>query len=106
MAKQSLPSVDDVKPGQAMYRAPDRKLSPSPKISHAEKRHEQAVGAGYQDQVAAFRSVNANLPQPHRVIMRDTLRHLQDIGATLNDGTEVTDKTKVVLWLLENSGTV
>jgi len=58
----------------------------------------------YQTQLAAFKSVNANLPRPHRELLRDTLRHLQDVGETLNDGTEVTDKTKVVLWLLENSG--
>ena len=57
----------------------------------------------YQAQLAAFRNVNANLPREHQLLMRDTLRHLQDTGEALSDGTEVTDKTKVVLWLLENA---
>lgn len=57
----------------------------------------------YQLQLAAFKNVNANLPRDHQILMRDTLRHLQDTGESLNDGTEVTDKTKVVLWLLENA---
>ncbi len=68
--------------------------------------HVQTGNGSYRDQLAAFRNVNANLPREHQVLMRDTLRHLQDVGETLNDGTEVTDKTKAVLWLLENANLV
>ena len=58
---------------------------------------------GYQTQLAAFGNVNVNFKKrEHQIMMRDTLRHLQDIGETLNDGTEVTDKTKAMIWLLEN----
>lgn len=66
------------------------------------KRAENIPSDNYQTQLAAFKNVNAHLPRPHQELLRDTLRHLQDVGETLNDGTEVTDKTKVVLWLLEN----
>lgn len=56
----------------------------------------------YQMSMAAFVRVDVKLPIAHRVILRDKLRKLQDSGAKLQDGTEVTDKTKAVLWILEN----
>lgn len=33
-------------------------------------------------------------------------RGLEDAGAVLSNGTKVTDKTKAVMWLLENIGGV
>ena len=48
------------------------------------------------------RRVDVKLPMKHRAILHKKLRQLQDEGATLEDGTEVSDKTKAVLWILEN----
>lgn len=48
------------------------------------------------------RRVDVKLPIKHRTILHKKLRQLQDEGATLEDGTEVSDKTKAVLWILEN----
>jgi hypothetical protein len=42
------------------------------------------------------------LPPLHRNILHAKLRELQDNGAKLKDGALVTDKTKAVLWILEN----
>lgn len=48
------------------------------------------------------RRVDIKLPRAHAEILRDKLRQLQDTGAKLADGTMVSDRTKAVLWILEN----
>lgn len=58
--------------------------------------------ANYATSMAHVRRVDVLLPLKHRKILSDKIRKLQDSGATLEDGTEVTDKTKAVLWILEN----
>jgi len=48
------------------------------------------------------RRLDVKLRGAHREIFHAKLRQLQDAGATLKDGTEVSDPTKAVLWILEN----
>ena len=60
----------------------------------------------YVTSMAHVRRVDVVLPPKHRKILSDKIRKLQDEGARLDDGTEVTDKTKAVLWILENEVTV
>jgi hypothetical protein len=60
----------------------------------------------YVTSMAHVRRVDVVLPPRHRKILSDKIRKLQDEGARLDDGTEVTDKTKAVLWILENEVTV
>lgn len=50
--------------------------------------------------------VDLKLPPKHRQILSTKIRQLQDAGARLEDGTEVTDKTKALLWILENEVSV
>jgi len=85
MAKQNgLPSVDG---------GPSRPVQqPQP-----ERQAEQPIAEGYM-----ARRVDVKLPILHRRILRDKMRILQDAGAKLKDGSEITDKTKCVLWILEN----
>lgn len=90
MAKQNtLPSVENARPPMNATK------NVEPKQTEVE---------GYQMRLASFRRVDVKLPHKHRVILRDKLRALQDGGARLADGTAVTDKTKAVLWILENFG--
>ena len=85
MAKQNgLPSVDG---------GPSRPVQQPQPERHAE----QPIAEGYM-----ARRVDLKLPLLHRRILRDKLRILQDTGAKLQDGTEVSDNTKCVLWILEN----
>ena len=83
MAKNSLPSVDSVQTVKAEV------------VIVATKDAE--IVEGYLP-----RRVDVKLPLKHRRILRDKLRQLQDTGARLEDGTEVSDRTKAVLWILEN----
>ena len=48
------------------------------------------------------RRVDVKLSRKHAVILRDKQRQLEDSGARLEDGTKVSDRTKAVLWMLEN----
>ena len=84
MAKQSLPSVDN---------APQKQTSP-PEVK---PEHAPIAVEGYLP-----RRVDVKMGRDHAVILRDKLRKLQDDGARLKDGTEVSDKTKAMLWILEN----
>lgn len=87
MAKQSLPSVDDgppVKQPQQQHRAEPVTVA-------------AVIVEGYM-----ARRVDVKLPMKHREILHRKLRQLQDAGAKLQDGTEVSDRTKAVLWILEN----
>lgn len=89
MAKQSLPSVDDVK------------HSPPPPVTKVMDTHKKAEHAPIAEGYVP-RRVDVKLPMKHRTILHKKLRQLQDSGARLEDGTEVSDKTKAVLWILEN----
>lgn len=87
MAKQnSLPSVDEQRP-----------LRP-----HVATRPPEPAESGVEPEGYLPRRVDVKLPLPHRRILRDKLRQLQNEGAKLADGTEVSDKTKAVLWMLEH----
>ena len=48
------------------------------------------------------RRVDVKMPYAYALILHEKLRRLQDVGARLADGTEVSDHTKAVLWILEN----
>ena len=93
MAKQSLPSVGD---GSAV------------KQPQQQKRAEPVVVVAAAVSVEGYlpRRIDVKLPLKHRKILRDKLRQLQDTGARLEDGTEVSDRTKAVLWILENEVSV
>lgn len=89
MAKGNLPRIDD---------APAKQEQPQPQ----ETRQEPAtISPGYVP-----KRVDVKLPPKHRNILHTKLRQLQDSGARLEDGTEVSDRTKAVLWILENEVTV
>ena len=64
--------------------------------------HSAPPEENYVTSMAQVRRVDVVLPPKHRKILSDKIRKLQDEGARLDDGTEVTDKTKAVLWILEN----
>lgn len=84
-----LPSVDD---------APPRKPQAKPQeLKPVKQDSTNPISEGYLP-----RRVDVKLPMRHRHILRDKLRKLQDAGATLEDGTQVSDKTKAILWILEN----
>jgi hypothetical protein len=86
MAKNSLPSVDS---GTAVQTVKAEVAVVATK--------DVEIVEGYLP-----RRVDVKLPLKHRRILRDKLRQLQDTGARLEDGTEVSDRTKAVLWILEN----
>ena len=48
------------------------------------------------------RRVDVKLTRKHGIILQRKMLSLQNIGARLQDGTEVSDYTKTVLWILEN----
>jgi len=87
MAKQSLPSVDD---------------GPQAKQQQQQQRAEPVAVAAVIVEGYMARRVDVKLPMKHREILHRKLRQLQDSGAKLQDGTEVSDRTKAVLWILEN----
>mgnify|MGYP006321148897 CR=1 FL=1 len=86
MAKGNLPRIDGA-PAPAQQQEPE----PPRKQEHA------PIAEGYLP-----RRVDVKMPRHHAKILRDKLRHLQDSGARLMDGTLVSDRTKAVLWIMEN----
>lgn len=88
----SLPSVDA--PNQKQ-KEPRRQQSVLP-VSKPEPQQEP-IAEGYLP-----RRVDVKLSRKHAAILRDKLRTLEDAGAKLEDGTFVSDRTKAVLWILEN----
>lgn len=90
MAKGQLPRIDDAPPRQQQAQPPEER-----KPQHA------PIVDGFLP-----RRVDVKMSRQHATILRDKLRQLQDIGARLKDGTIVSDKTKAVLWILENEVTV
>ena len=95
MSAATLPSVDAMpaKPQQ------QRKLQPQPKAPEPVSEPEERP-MGY-----VRRRVDVKMPHAHAMILHMKLRELQDSGARLKDGTEVSDHTKAVLWILENDVT-
>lgn len=93
MAKSSLPRIDGTEAIQ--------ELKPvEPKFEKTETQN--LIEECYVTSMAYVRRVDVLLPPKHRKILSDLIRGLQDTGAKLDDGTDVTDKTKAFLWILEN----
>ena len=89
MAKP-LPRIDGTsEPVQQQFTEPARKQEHAP------------IAEGYLP-----RRVDVKMPRHHAKILRDKLRQLQDTGARLMDGPIVSDRTKAVLWIIENEVTV
>lgn len=91
MSTMTLPSVDSTQKNQ-------RALKPVAKSPDREQ-NETIVDepTGY-----VRRRVDVKMPRKHAMVLHNKLRELQDAGARLSDGTEVSDHTKAVLWVLEN----
>jgi hypothetical protein len=94
----TLPSVD-TQPQQK----PQRPLKP---VAKAPERSGEPMQTGEQITGYVRRRVDVKMPRHHAKILRDKLRQLQDAGARLMDGTIVSDRTKAVLWIIENEVTV
>lgn len=89
----TLPSVDST-PQQKQQR-PLKPSAPITKPAAAESVVD--VPTGY-----VRRRVDVKMPHKYAIILHRKLRELQDAGARLSDGTEVSDHTKCFLWILEN----
>ena len=63
---------------------------------------ETPVTAGFKMTGPYWRRVELKIPAELRPKLMATLRRLEDEGATLKNGTEVCDKTKMLQWILEN----
>lgn len=86
MAKGQLPRIDDAPIVQQQEQPEERKPEHAP------------IAERYMR-----RRVDVKLKEvKHQKILHEKLRQLQDAGARLQDGTEVSDCTKVFLWILEN----
>ncbi|MFM7009569.1 MAG: hypothetical protein ACKO0Z_09620 [Betaproteobacteria bacterium] len=48
------------------------------------------------------RRIDVKLPLSHRRLFKRKMTELMDSNARLADGTEVTDRAKTFLWILEN----
>lgn len=85
MAKGSLPRIDETPPAATQ------------EIQDAEPPKHAPIVDGYLP-----RRVDVKMSRVHATILRNKLRQLQDVGARLKDGAIVSDKTKAILWILEN----
>ncbi len=90
MAKGTLPRIDDAPRQQEEQRQPEE-----------QKPQHSPIVDGYLP-----RRVDVKMSRIHATILRNKLRQLQDVGARLKDGAIVSDKTKAILWILENEVTV
>jgi hypothetical protein len=90
----TLPSVD-TQPQQK----PQRPLKP---VAKAPERSGEPMQTGEPITGYVRRRVDVKMPHKYAMILHAKLRKLQDGGARLSDGTEVSDHTKAVLWILEN----
>ena len=90
----TLPRVDS-----AQQQNQQRPLKPVAKAPHREQPREIIADepTGY-----VRRRVDVKMPHKYAMILHKKLRDLQDVAARLEDGTEVSDHTKAVLWILEN----
>lgn len=87
MAKATgLPSVDDF---EEVKEEPKRKTQP------AEPERIESIGH-------LSRSVDLRLTGGQPLKFKRIMRHLEDSGATLADGSAVTNKRRAALWLIEN----
>ena len=95
MSTMTLPSVD-----QTPQQKQQRTLKPGPppaSVTKIDIDRPADIPTGY-----VRRRVDVKMPHKHSLILHKKLRELQDVGARLADGTEVSDHTKAVLWILEN----
>ena len=90
MTNQSLPSVDAGPVSRQQAKKPPAKTA-----------EPEAVAEGYLS-----RRLDLKMGRKHAVILRDKLRLLEDSAAQLEDGTFVSDRTKAMLWILENEVSV
>jgi hypothetical protein len=90
MSKNQLPSVDGGKVKQVQQELQTKAEPVKTDTSYT-------MSDGYRP-----RRVDVKLTGKHGSILQHKMRKLQDAGAKLADGTEVSDKTKTILWILEN----
>ena len=91
MAKQNLPKISDEYP-----KRPDTaKHEPQPLTVT-----EQPEDIGFVP-----RRLDVRLSRKHAMVLKQKQRQLEDAGAKLDDGTEVSDRTKTLIWILENEVT-
>jgi hypothetical protein len=88
MAKQNLPQIGD----------------PAPKRPSTVKQEPQTVSVTEQPEDIGFvpRRLDVRLSRKHAIVLKQKQRQLEDAGAKLDDGTEVSDRTKTLIWILEN----
>lgn len=90
----TLPSVDAT-PQQKQQR-------PLPKVAKHPEREQPREILDAEPTGYVRRRVDVKMPHKYAMILHKKLRDLQDVAARLSDGTEVSDHTKAVLWILEN----
>lgn len=90
-----LPSLDDDKPKKKV-KAAQKSEPENVTMLHSDEKPEPDR-TGYRP-----RRVDVRLRGEHANILHLKMRALQDDGARLKDGTEVSDRTKAILWILEN----
>ena len=91
MAKQNLPKIGDEYP-----KRPD-----------TAKHEPQTLAVTEQLEDIGFvpRRLDVRLSRKHAMVLKQKQRQLEDAGAKLADGTEVSDRTKTLIWILENEVT-
>jgi hypothetical protein len=91
MAKQNLPKIGDEYP-----KRPD-----------TAKHEPQPLAVTEQPEDIGFvpRRLDVRLSRKHAMVLKKKQRQLEDAGAKLDDGTEVSDRTKTLIWILENEVT-
>jgi hypothetical protein len=100
MAKNSLPSVDDVKTTKQQneslpqicesYTVPDFKYKDDDPTNHA-------------SQLRYWLKPEANLDRETAADFRAIWRRLEETGATTRDGRHVKDKAQTVRWIIQNA---
>ena len=97
--QQQLPTINN-EPQQ-------RQAKPKPASRQKSRPEPVPAAEGYTRTMRHVASLSVkNMPMKHREILSQKIRDLQDAGARLADGTEVTDKTKAILWILESIDSV
>lgn len=101
MSTMTLPDVDTI-----TKETVERQVKSATKIVATGKSREQPREI-IADEPTGYvrRRVDVKMPHKYAMILHKKLRKLQDGGARLSDGTEVSDHTKAVLWILENEVT-
>lgn len=92
MAKNSLPSVEDVKPAKQQIDSVPQLGDPYP-----------VPDDGSCDEHGYIpRNVDVRMNRAQARILRDKLRQLQDAGAKTADGKFVDNRAQAVRWIIEN----